>query len=123
MLQSWCSVSYENGNLTVMEIPTGASGTEEHQFVYNGVDLPVAYLPPLYDDASSGRYVYQYDRDRRPLHVLAPSGKATSYVYTSGLLDTIVTPEGPILFSYFSGGRVGLIERGGESVEIGRAHV
>ncbi len=96
-----------NGNMTLLVNPAEVS----HEFGLNRVNLQSSYRTPL-----SGSYQYRYNRDRRPLETLFPSGKVILHTYDKGLLSRTTTPEGEINFGYLCGGRIGTISARGEGL-------
>jgi RHS repeat-associated protein len=98
----------ENGNLVCLSTPSNV----DHEFTYSTVNKPNAYLTPL-----SGTYQYVYDRDRRMTGMVFPSGKQISYVYGSGLLRKILTPEKDIDISYACSRKIDIITDGTNAIE------
>ena len=96
---SGVSYSYDNnGNMTVLVNPNLVS----HGFSYTANDQRKAYDTPI-----SGSYTYTYDKDRRLSSVTYPSGQGIGNFYLDGNLDSTVTPEGTISYSYDCGGSTG----------------
>ena len=96
-----------NGNMSLLVNPSEVS----HEFSFNRVNLPSSYRTPL-----SGSYQYRYDRDRRPLETIFPSGRVVRHTYDKGLLSRTTTPEGEIDFGYLCGGKIGTITARGEGL-------
>ncbi|MGA1796650.1 MAG: RHS repeat-associated core domain-containing protein [bacterium] len=100
--------SYDlNGNMTLLTTPSSI----DHGFGYNGVDLNTAYQTPL-----SGAYNYTYDKDRRLIQTIFPSGKEIRNIYDKTRLVQIQTPEGEIDCTYSCGSTVASITKGIESI-------
>lgn len=96
-----------NGNMTVLTNPSSVS----HGFGYNGVDKKTDYQTPL-----SGSYQYLYDRDRRLVETLFPSGKRIRNFYTNTQLTQIQTPEGNIELDYLCSTKLGSLTKGAEKL-------
>jgi RHS repeat-associated protein len=99
-----------NGNMTILTNPILVN----HGFGYNKVNLQSSYQSPL-----SGTYSYVYDRDRRLTRTNFPSGFQINNIYTNNQLTQIQTPEGNIDLSYLCSSKVGLINKGTESLAYG----
>lgn len=99
-----------NGNMIALVNPRDVV----HGFGYNGVNLNTAYQTPI-----SGTYRYAYDRDRRLVQTVFPSGKHIDSVYSQGRLVQIQTPEGNVDFTYLCGSKMETITKGGESIAYG----
>lgn len=99
-----------NGNMTVLANPSSVN----HGFAYNGVDLKTTYQTPL-----SGSYRYIYDKDRRLLQTVFPSGRIIGNLYDKARLAQISTPEGAIDFNYLCDTKIGSITKGAEKLTFG----
>jgi len=103
-------VNDANGNVTVLTAPSAA----QHGFTYNGVDLRSSYQAP-----TSGSYSYVYDKDRRLMQTLFPSGAQINNVYTETNLAQIQTPEDIINLTYLCASKLGSLTNGTETLSYG----
>lgn len=99
-----------NGNLTVLTNPRNI----DHSFDYNGVDAQSSYSTP-----SSGSYRYLYDKDRRLIEAVSPSGLRASNFYNESQLDYTLTPEGQIDYEYLCATKLGSVSMGSEKISYG----
>jgi RHS repeat-associated protein len=99
-----------NGNMTVVVNPA----LVEHGFEYNKVNLNSHYYTPI-----SGTYQYVYDRDRRLIRTIFPSGFQINNVYDKTRLIQVQAPERNLDFTYLCGTKVGSITDGTESIGYG----
>ena len=99
-----------NGNMTILTNPLSI----DHDFGYNGVNYNSVYTTPL-----SGIFSYAYDRDRRLVQTIFPSGKQINNIYTDTRLTRVQTPEGHIDYSYLCGDQVGAVTKGAEAITYG----
>ncbi|GAB7078886.1 RHS repeat domain-containing protein [Megalodesulfovibrio paquesii] len=97
----------QNGNMRVLTVPTDV----DHAFDYNKVDLNTEYETPL-----SGSYQYLYDKDRRLVKTIFPGGRSIDNHYVDGLLRSVTTPEGQIIYDYACGSKVTSMVMGDESL-------
>ncbi|MFH1148152.1 MAG: RHS repeat-associated core domain-containing protein [Pseudomonadota bacterium] len=103
--------SYDsNGNMTVLSNPVPVN----HIFDHNGVNLLQSYETPL-----SGGYTYVYDKDKRHVQTIFPSGKQINNTYQDLRLTQIQTPEGSVYLDYLCSTKVGAMRKGGEEIEYG----
>ncbi|MBT7698039.1 MAG: sugar-binding protein [Desulfobacterales bacterium] len=111
-------IQYEydnNGNMTVLTNPSG----EIHQFGFNGVGLKDSYITP-----HPRNYSYQYDKEKRLVNKLFPSGKEIIYDYDDGtgdksLLRHIITPEVDIDYAYSCGSKLESVTNGNDYITWG----
>lgn len=100
-----------NGNMTALATPN----TAFHSFLFNAVDQVTDYITPL-DLNGDQPYTYVYDRDRRLVRTVFPSGAQIVNVYSGANLLQTQTPEGNIDFTYFCPGKVQTIQKGSEGI-------
>ncbi|MFH2011587.1 MAG: RHS repeat-associated core domain-containing protein [Pseudomonadota bacterium] len=96
-----------NGNMTILTNPSSIN----HGFGYNFVKLNSSYQTPI-----SGNYNYIYDKDRRLIQTVFPSGKTIDNIYNNIQLQQIQTPEGNIDFTYLCSTKVESITKGSEAI-------
>jgi len=95
--------SYDSvGNLT--EIHTAKSTI--HTMTYTLFDTLASYLPPLVGDVPHVT-TYGYNRDRQLIQIIRPDQSQTNFNYnaTTGVLASVVTPEGAYEHGYLSDGK------------------
>ena len=97
----------ENGNMTVLT----TSSFVDHGFVYTANDQRKSYRTPL-----SGSYMYSYDKERKLISVLFPSGKEIVNTYRNGRLNSVTSPEGTVAYDYACGSLLGNATTGNESI-------
>ncbi len=88
----------KNGNLTSLTPP----GRAAHQFTYNLMELVSSYLPPSINAQILGVTQYTYDLDQNIIQINRPNSSVLGFSYndTSGLLNSISSPEGNFVLSY-----------------------
>ncbi|MBU2431296.1 MAG: hypothetical protein KKH99_11455, partial [Proteobacteria bacterium] len=69
-----------------------------------------------YQSPLSGIYSYQYDRDRRLISTIFPSGKQISNVYDTSQLIQTQTPEGNIDYTYSCALKLDSVSKNGKSI-------
>ena len=74
----------DNGNLVRLSTPSDV----DHEFTFNAVNMQSGYQTPL-----CGNFQYVYDRDRRLIGMVFPSGKQLNYYYDTGRLTHVQTTE------------------------------
>ncbi|MFH1148136.1 MAG: hypothetical protein V1736_10580 [Pseudomonadota bacterium] len=99
-----------NGNMRVLNNPVPVN----HIFDHNGVNLLHSYETPL-----SGSYAYVYDKDKRLVHTIFPSGKQINNTYQDIRLTQIQTPEYNIYLDYLCSTKVGAMRKASEEIEYG----
>ncbi len=87
-----------NSNLTAITPP----GRPAHQFEYNELDLPAAYIPPEVG-AGANRTEYSYNQAQQLTQINRPDGLATNFAYdAAGRLETVAIPDGNYAYTYDS---------------------
>jgi RHS repeat-associated protein len=99
-----------NGNMTVLTNPSSV----DHGFGFNTVNKNISYQTPL-----SGSYSYLYDKDRRLIQTMFPSGSQINNIYDTTQLVQIQTPEASIDFTYLCGTKVDAVTNGTETITYG----
>jgi len=100
----------ENGNTIVLTNPLDVN----HGFGFNKVNRSSGYVTPM-----SGRYAYFYDRDRRLVRTVFPSGQQIVNMYQNGRLIQTQSPEGFTNFAYLCGTKVDTVSKNGEGITYG----
>ena len=83
----------------------------DHEFGFNQVNLNDSYQTPL-----SGNYSYIYDKDRRLIRKIFPSGKQIENIYDKTQLVQVQTAESTIEYTYLCGSKVGSISKGSDTI-------
>ncbi|MEN8246344.1 MAG: RHS repeat-associated core domain-containing protein [Thermodesulfobacteriota bacterium] len=98
----------DNGNLVRLSTPSNVV----HEFSFNTVNMKSGYQTPL-----SGNYQHRYDRDRRLIEMVFPSGKQTNYFYEADRLTHIQTADKDIDISYACASKIDFITDGFNAIE------
>ena len=97
----------DNGNMTVLTNPN----TIDHVLEYDLVNLKESYLTPL-----SGRYSFEYDRDRQLTQINFPSGNQITNIYDSTRISQVQMPEGNIDYTYLCEDKVETVTNGVDAI-------